>query len=455
MKKAVCFILLVCCLLLTACKPSDRSKTGSEPVLAAPTPGESPVMELSDRAQKWATDLAYLKGKYPSCHKDPFRYISEEEFNWKLDQLAAMVDDLTDDDIYFELTAIIAGMGDTHTRVIPPDGISRRAFPVLVWYFGDRLYLSGYLEGYDKFAPYLFREIVAVNGVDIAYLRQKAESLVYPGNSWAGKEHFKVFCFIPAFFDWAGCDYQEGYTFQILNENREVESVEIPIISWEEYMETGAVYPESFESVVGVHYGDFAGYLDGNNGGCVYLSLGPMDYPSKNKEYYQALFEKTSGLLEAHLDCGKLVVDLRSNAGGTMLIHDYIREGIQLLQEFPTQQVFVVTGGYTASAAIGCLTMFKEKLDAIQVGEPTGQFTSFFYYAGNAEGTVFHLPQSQITIHISTGWHEGTPTVENYYDKNGNLYEWENTILPDVFIYQDIEDVRQGKDSVIEWILDQ
>lgn len=294
-----------------------------------------------------------------------------------------------------------------------------------------------------------------MNGVDIAYLRQKAESLVYPGNSWAGKEHFKVFCFIPAFFDWAGCDYQEGYTFQILNENREVESVEIPIISWEEYMETDAVYPESFESVVGVHYGDFAGYLDGNNGGCVYLSLGPMDYPSKNKEYYQALFEKTSGLLEAHLDCGKLVVDLRSNAGGTMLIHDYIREGIQLLQEFPTQQVFVVTGGYTASAAIGCLTMFKEKLDAIQVGEPTGQFTSFFYYAGNAEGTVFHLPQSQITIHISTGWHEGTPTVENYYDKNGNLYEWENTILPDVFIYQDIEDVRQGKDSVIEWILDQ
>lgn len=70
-------------------------------------------------------------------------------------------------------------------------------------------------------------------------------------------------------------------------------------------------------------------------------------------------------------------------------------------------------------------------------------------------GIAFSLPQPQISIHISTGWHEGTPIVENYYDKNGNLYEWENTILPDVFIYQDIEDVRQGKDSVIEWILAQ
>ena len=28
-------------------------------------------------------------------------------------------------------------------------------------------------------------------------------------------------------------------------------------------------------------------------------------------------------------------------------------------------------------------------------------------------------------------------------------------ILPDVYVYQDIEDIRQGLDSVIEWVLAQ
>ena len=47
------------------------------------------------------------------------------------------------------------------------------------------------------------------------------------------------------------------------------------------------------------------------------------------------------------------------------------------------------------------------------------------------------------------------PVYEEYYDENGRLYPWENTILPDVYVYQDIEDIRQGKDSVIEWVLAQ
>lgn len=41
------------------------------------------------------------------------------------------------------------------------------------------------------------------------------------------------------------------------------------------------------------------------------------------------------------------------------------------------------------------------------------------------------------------------------YDETGRLYEWENTILPDVYVYQDIEDIRQGRDSVMEWVLAQ
>lgn len=46
-------------------------------------------------------------------------------------------------------------------------------------------------------------------------------------------------------------------------------------------------------------------------------------------------------------------------------------------------------------------------------------------------------------------------SVDAYYDENGKFYEWEYTILPDVYVHQDIEDIRQGRDSVLLWVLTQ
>ncbi len=42
--------------------------------------------------------------------------------------------------------------------------------------------------------------------------------------------------------------------------------------------------------------------------------------------------------------------------------------------------------------------------------------------------------------------------MEPVYDDEGKLYERENTVLPDVFVEQDIEDLRLGKDSLMEWV---
>ena len=33
------------------------------------------------------------------------------------------------------------------------------------------------------------------------------------------------------------------------------------------------------------------------------------------------------------------------------------------------------------------------------------------------------------------------------------MYKWENTILPDVYVEQTIEDLREGRDGVMEWVL--
>ena len=93
-------------------------------------------------------------------------------------------------------------------------------------------------------------------------------------------------------------------------------------------------------------------------------------------------------------------------------------------------------------------------LGAVTVGEPTGQFTSFFHMQSSLDKPVV-LPNSQISVMLSNSWWDGDPLVEVQYDENGKLYPWESMILPDVYVYQDIEDIRQGLDSVIEWVLAQ
>lgn len=114
---------------------------------------DDPAPELSERDRNWINDIHYLQNQYKMYHPDPFYLCPEEEFHRKIDQLCQKVNSLSDNDIFFELTAIIAWLGDIHTRVIPPNSLYNFLFPFGVSYFDGRLYLCFYLEGYEQFEP--------------------------------------------------------------------------------------------------------------------------------------------------------------------------------------------------------------------------------------------------------------------------------------------------------------
>ena len=458
MKKPLSFIFIFLCFLLslTACQnnetpasePAEPPMETTQPEPAAP-PEPEKDSELPQREKDWMEDIEFLRTEYKKRHLDPFYLCTEEEFDWKLDQLLKKTNNLSDSDIYFEISVILAGMGDVHTAALEPAYVLDETLAVGVRYFGERLYLYGYQKGYEQFEPYLMQEVVAINGIDIAYLRKKAESVLDPHNVWHTKENAVFLYRLPAFLDWAGCDYQEGYTFQILNANQEVESIPVPVVSSKDLDPGEWVVAENLKTISYLKGGNWASYCHGENGGFVYMVFSDLDETSI--VLYQNLFQETVQLINAHPDCGKLVIDLRNHGGGRAYLLDFLREIVGEMKTPWMEQVYVVTSGTTMSAAISCIEMFQMELDAIVIGEPTGQFTSFFGYSF-MEPIV--LPHSQIHVNFGNYWHQGASSEETY-DENGRLYPWENTILPDVYIYQDIEDIRQGKDSVLEWVLKQ
>lgn len=188
------------------------------------------------------------------------------------------------------------------------------------------------------------------------------------------------------------------------------------------------------------------------------MSFAVMDYPSSIRR----LINEAAELLEEHADCGKLVIDLRMNTGGWSTVIWALQDTVRQLKPECT---YVLTGGRTMSMAINAIACFRGGLDAITVGEPTGQFSSFFAYSGDAENERrFTFPHSQLEVEVSNLWNDSATDLPLFdidyafkerYDETGRLYEWENTILPDVYVYQDIEDIRQGRESVMEWVLAQ
>ena len=121
MKKRICLFLAAFCMLLTAC--DSEAQPGPDPTsspaaeASAPTAEEPAGPELPQRDRDWIEDIEYLRGEYKARHPDPFYRCKEEEFDWRMDQLAAKVGELSDSDIFYELAAIISGMGDTHTTL--------------------------------------------------------------------------------------------------------------------------------------------------------------------------------------------------------------------------------------------------------------------------------------------------------------------------------------------------
>ena len=452
MKKNLCLILLACSLMLTVCGCDGGAGAESSP---SPSPAESASEALPQREQDWLEDIEFLRKICKTKHMDPFYICSEEEFDRKLDQLSAKVGELSDNDISFEIVSIVAGLGDVHSYAGARQSYDRR-FPIRVSYFDNKLYLTACLKSFEQFEPYLLHEIVAVNGVDMAYLTEKANLLGNPFNTWISQVCFKDSYFLPAFFDWAGCDYKEGYTFQILNDNQEVVSVDIPVISIDEYQKSSWINSEARDALRYMKGGNSAEYIDGENGGCVYMLLAEL----MDKNSVERLVQKAGELLEGHSNCGKLVIDLRNTPGGNAKYVESFHENSHLLD---AEAIYVLTSGMTASASLTYISYFKGELDAVVVGEPTGQFPSMFHLQTSLD-KPYELPHSRIFVMLSNAWWDSAedmpefgvlPVYEEYYDENGRLYPWESTILPDVYVYQDIEDIRQGKDSVIEWVLAQ
>lgn len=69
-------------------------------------------------ANEWREDIAFLERTLVKQHPDAFNKVYQEEFNRALQKLQTGLESLQWYEIYTSLTALVAMIGDGHTRVL-------------------------------------------------------------------------------------------------------------------------------------------------------------------------------------------------------------------------------------------------------------------------------------------------------------------------------------------------
>jgi len=160
-----------------------------------------------------------------------------------------------------------------------------------------------------------------------------------------------------------------------------------------------------------------------------------------NWRSYQDLGAKARAMF-AMVDAAKpakLIIDMRDNGGGDNTVgYAALVKPIETRSDLNARgHLYVLVGPLTFSAAMNNAAQFQDETRAILVGQTIGERPNSYQ-----EPRQFRLPNSHLIVRASTLWYA--------FRKQGP-----NVVAPDKEIIPTWNEVRSGRDPVLEWALSQ
>lgn len=392
------------------------------------------------RNQLLKEDIEFLGRELPKRHINMFDHISREEFSSRITHLINRVDKLENEEILVEIDKIIALIGDAHTWPITfiahTYGDEYAKYPILFYEFDDGIYA---INADKSLEDILYSRVVAVNGMDIGYVKAQIKALIpHENENWV-KAILPQYLSLPVYMYGLGiADSKEKISISFEKCNGEIVEKQIRSMDSDKiefcvsYAEGRNVYLYD-RKLEGYYWYE---YLPENNtlyfkyNECSNMDTLPFSEFNKN------MFNAVNGL-----QTDKIVVDLRNNTGGSdIVINPFLESLKKFITENPGTKVYIITGRETASSGV------KEVLDIKKTIEPTGQLPAIVGEATggspNTYGEVssFELPNSKIEIRYSTKYYALTD-------------DGAQTITPDVELSPSINDFKGNNDVFMNYIL--
>ena len=484
MRKFISLLVVCLCLCLCACGAEQTTESTAETEQTECTvvdiaeetneditePEESPCVfenyeyKHSDpRDLKWERDVVYLAkaflGVYPAeghpllADKESRVYYTggimkmESYYNAELrirftEQILDLIDNipiLSDTDILYEMQRIIAELSDAHSSLGIPV-VESFAVTVEPFYTDAGVQLHA-VRLPVEYSDCLYAQLVSINGVSI-------DEVISSMSKYISTENEYRMMFLLTNLIYNGLLYEKGSlqaidvvgdqddtaVFEFITGDGEHIFAELLAVTPEEYRQIDKVMGDwySSEQFSFSHFSSTYYWYDfEETNGTLYIRF---NYEFEMTDYrYSAFIADFKNAVSGHA-AEKLIVDLRFNPGGNMQVS---QDFVDAFTDMDFEEIYILIDGGSCSNAVVLAAELRQKLpNALLVGVPAGQPANFF-----AAPKELTLPNSGYAFTVSDMWYE-------YW--TGYPYD---ALMPDITIYQTLEDYTNGVDTVLEAVL--
>lgn len=431
MRKNIVIFIFLLIVSLTGCADNPAytgSGDSSNPNRQIVLSGDS---SDSERNRLLKEDIEFLKQELSKKHKNPFSVITKEEFEERISQLEENVDKLDNYQVFSEIGKIIASIKDAHTMTNYTDG---KKYPLDFYVINDDMYI---VNADKNLKDMMYSKLISVDGASWDSIKDELKQQIsYENESWLKLMTGKYF--IPSYIYGAGIEKNTASSVFKVEKDGETKEFEVPILNYEDTIDF--YVDKNLDKMLGNYekYYDYK-YLEENK--ALYFEYNAcVDMDGIKFEDFNDIMFKD---IEAN-EIEKIIVDLRGNSGGNSEILNPFTERLRSYVESNSNvKVYVLVGRETMSSGMFAIFRIKDAApDTVCIGEPTGGAIDCY-----GDVKVFYLPNSQLPVQYSTKYFEFSKTFK--YEIKGS-----NTYTPDILLSPSIEDLADGNDVVLNYVLE-
>ncbi|NMM62505.1 peptidase S41 [Clostridium sp. P21] len=389
----------------------------------------SPMLNTSNRDEKWISDLKFVKKELPKKHKNLFFSKSKTEFYNQMDSLIGKVSKCNDMEIKGELIKIISSINDSHTRV---DIQEDSSYPVSFFQFDDGVYV---VDSSLKYKELWGKKLTSVNGYSMTQVQEKIDPFISKDNKAIIKNQFCTLLRSVEMLKIAGITKEDNI---VLNFEGYPNSVNVQPIKKSDYKnvkflsdntEYNKKFPISKQKQDKNYWFDYI-----QNSNLLYVKYNSC---SNMPNYSFSQFTRDVFNTIDSKKVKTLVIDFSDNGGGNSKLFDNFLDEINKRNSINKKgNLFVIVGRKTFSSAILNSMDLRNSTKAILIGEPTGGKPNHF-----GEVKVIHLSNTNVNIYYSSNYFKTT-------DKETD------SIYPDVNIPLKASSYFNGKYDFLDYVLD-
>ncbi len=383
----------------------------------------------------WIKDLNYLNSKIQKQFNSFVPGI-KSKFQSEIDALKRIAPNLEPHEIPCEIMRVLATLQDGHTELnIGHQKVGFHRMPVLVYYFEDELRV---IAAHEDYSELLGARVKTIGETPIEEIFETLKMRMSADNEMeylhAGPGYL-ILTELMACMGYSDDPLEVNASFELISD--EIKNYTFKGLTSKEYQDGPWEFVTKNERpLYRSNTKDWYWYKWLPNEETMYVSMSRMN----NQKGAQSIKKFTSVLFKEIdlLKPSKLIIDVRRNNGGnyglTRPIVDAIKDRAWLNQK---QKLWMITGRRTFSAASTMAIFLKKETETILIGEPGRTHPNL---ADNNE--YMNLPNSDYLI-------EYTTRIKQHWPERPEL-----TLIPvDVEILPDFDSYQEGRDPVMEYIL--